>query len=167
MSDDPRPFQERLAELRSELWKLAYRLCGNGADADDLVSDTYIRATERQHQFNPGTDLGAWARTILRRLFYDGKRSPASKVVPLPLNFENMAGGGEELPVREYTREQFDAALAQLDERHRIVFLLAEVEEKSHAEIAIILGTKVGNVGRWLSEARHQLRNLLRKYDDV
>ena len=60
-----------------------------------------------------------------------------------------------------YKRQALERALADLNERQRAVFLLAEVEGLTHGEIAAILSVAPGTSKGLLFEARRRLRELL------
>ena len=52
--------------LRAFAWSISH----NGADADDLVQETLIKAWSHRDRFQPGTNLRAWLFTILRNTYY-------------------------------------------------------------------------------------------------
>ena len=56
----------RIPSLRA----LAWSLCRNPAEADDLVQETLTRAWTDRDRFPPGADLRAWLFTILRSSWY-------------------------------------------------------------------------------------------------
>lgn len=56
------------------LYAFALRLTRQRDDAEDLVSDTVLRAFERWHQYQPGTNSRAWLFTILYRGFVSRRR---------------------------------------------------------------------------------------------
>jgi RNA polymerase sigma-70 factor, ECF subfamily len=58
----------------SSLKRYAMALTRSPDRADDLVQDTLARAIAKQHLFEPGTDLGAWLRTMLHRRHVDKTR---------------------------------------------------------------------------------------------
>lgn len=53
---------------------LAYKFTGNAAAADDLVSETVLRAMENFEKFRDGTNLNAWLSTIMRNAHYSRHR---------------------------------------------------------------------------------------------
>src|SRR5262249_9675603 len=61
---------------------IAVRLCGNQADADDLVQETYERALKAFGSYSDQGNLRSWLATILNNLFIDrcrkAKRTPRS-----------------------------------------------------------------------------------------
>jgi RNA polymerase sigma-70 factor (ECF subfamily) len=65
-------------------------------------------------------------------------------------------------PDHALERLSIEAALEQLSDEHRTVFLLKEVEGLDHAEIAELLGITVANSEVRLHRARRQLRDFLR-----
>ncbi len=165
MPSDDQQFKQLVADLRPQLLTVARRLCGSTTDAEDLAQRTVLRALERWQSFKPGTDLFAWSSRILRNLFFDDCASPTKKHVPFTDEQEAMLPGGgheeEELPWMNATTEQIQAAVEQLSEHLRLVFLLSEFEGRSHAEISAILGIPVGTAGRRLWTARQQLKQQL------
>lgn len=67
-------FGAELIELTASLSAYARRLAGGGADADDLLQDTMLRCWTARASFKPGTNMAAWARTVMRNSFLTGRR---------------------------------------------------------------------------------------------
>src|SRR3989475_12520261 len=65
--------REALVHLDS-LYRVALRLTGNAAEADDLVEETMLKAYRAWHQFQPGTNGKGWLLTILRHAFINEYR---------------------------------------------------------------------------------------------
>src|SRR5687767_11347896 len=70
-------------EFLPDLRGFARSLTGNSHLADDLVQSTILRALSAAQTFTPGSNFKAWSFTILRNLFYNQWRSPASRHVML------------------------------------------------------------------------------------
>lgn len=67
-------FGDQLLTIRIPLWKYAFRLTRDPDHAEDLLSDTILRALVNHHQFEPGTNLLGWCNFIMRNLFLTGMR---------------------------------------------------------------------------------------------
>src|SRR5579872_614834 len=78
------PVDERKAAFEREalvhldaLYRVALRLAGNAADADDLVQETMLKAYRAWDQYEPGTNAKGWLLTILRHTFINEYRRRA------------------------------------------------------------------------------------------
>src|SRR5437879_13800657 len=77
----PGPVDEKRASFEREalvhldsLYRVALRLTGNAADADDLVQETMLKAYRAWDQYEKGTNAKAWLLTILRHAFINEYR---------------------------------------------------------------------------------------------
>jgi RNA polymerase sigma-70 factor (ECF subfamily) len=152
------PFAEVVERHWNAMYRLVYRLTGNGPDADDLTQETFVRALARREAFQPGTNLRAWLMRIASNVFFDlERRRKTARAVPLD---ENLArGDGPEAGPAEQAElsEVLAAAIAQLPETQRVVFLLRSQEELSFREIAAALDL-TEETARWhMLQARRQL----------
>ena len=64
------------------LYSFAFKLSRARDDAEDLVSDTLLRAFERWEQYRLGTNIRAWLFTILYHVFVSRKRRIDAREVP-------------------------------------------------------------------------------------
>ena len=67
-------FKRELAALIPHLRAFARSLCGDATLADDLAQDAMLKAWNARASFQAGTNMKAWAFTILRNVFYSEKR---------------------------------------------------------------------------------------------
>jgi len=154
------------------LYRLARHLVGD-ADAEDLVQETYARASAHVERFTPGSNVRAWLFRILRNLHVDGWRRARRSPVRERLGDEDPApgeGGREPLRgdvelerLRGIVAEDIEAALGELSSDARTIVLL-DLEGLPQDEIAQIMGCEVGTVKSRLSRARARLRDLLQDY---
>jgi RNA polymerase sigma-70 factor (ECF subfamily) len=156
------------------LHNLARYLTGNGADAEDLVQETYIRAMQAAARFTPGTNLKAWLFRILRNTFIDQYRRQRSDPTVGGLDTVDPVAQGAEHEewlrndidldrLRNVVAEDIEKALMQLSDEARTVILL-DLEGQTETEVAEILGCAVGTVKSRLARAREALRRRLRDY---
>lgn len=141
------------------LYRTAYRMTRNAADAEDLVQETFLRAYRAFDSYTPGTNIRAWLYTILYRVrtdtFRKAGRSPQTVELvdepPVAPPQEALAGGQEDL----------ERALAALPEPFQTAVVLRDLEELSYDEIAQVLRVPIGTVMSRIHRGRAQLRAAL------
>jgi RNA polymerase sigma-70 factor (ECF subfamily) len=160
-----RTLSERALDHVDELYSLAYHLCGNASDAEDLVQDTYARALAGSSRFD-GANLRAWLYRILRNAFIDhARRRKIVLEIPddtLEARAAEPWDNGALAPLRYLTMSEVAGAIATLPVELRLVVLL-DVEGFSEAEIADIAHCAAGTVKSRLSRARARLRAALKE----
>lgn len=148
-----------LGQLGS-LRRYAMSLARNGADAEDLVHDTLVRAYERRSTFHPGGNLRSWLLSILHNVHVDGIRSRQSASVR-----EHKAASlleVEEQPAQDHAvrLRQIREAFFNLPEEQRAALSLVAIEGFSYQEAAETLGIPVGTLMSRIGRARARLREM-------
>jgi RNA polymerase sigma-70 factor (ECF subfamily) len=156
-------FLEEARASEPALRAVALRLCGNRADAQDLVQDVYERAFRRYEGLRPDSNVRAWLTTILHNLFIDrcraARRTP--KVVPLTDALPQHEQEQPEPPAwATIPAWQVREAIASLPRDFRAVYEL-HVAGRSYDEIAQTLGLPKATVGTRLLRARRKLKAAL------
>lgn len=147
------------------LHRLALRLSGSAAQAEDLVQETYARALGGESSFRAGTNLRAWLCRILRNAFIDAYRKTRLETtgdddaIVDPPDPE-----GERERLRHATGQDLRRALASLSADARTIVLL-DLEGFTEPEIADILDCAQGTVKSRLFRARAALRARLGDYE--
>ena len=152
------------------LFRTAYHLAGNHADAEDLTQETYLRAYRGFATFRGG-DVRSWLFTILRHVFLDEcrrrHRMPPVETVdddayPFIVNRAGpWAPSAETEALRRLPSDTVERAFAALPPDWRLVVLLADIEELSYREIASIMEIPLGTVMSRLHRARRRLQEQL------
>jgi RNA polymerase sigma-70 factor (ECF subfamily) len=146
---------ERLYRTHGARMKsIAWNMLRNHQDAEDAVQDTFLKVQRSIHTYNGRSSFSTWVYRILVNTCTDTQRSRQRQTEELP---ENLTARESNVPLRIALRR----ALGRLSEKHRAVFLLAEVEGFTHSEIASILDIPLGTSKGWLFEARRELQRLL------
>jgi RNA polymerase sigma-70 factor (ECF subfamily) len=153
-------FEASLGRLRAHLFDRARMLTRDRAAADDLAQETLEKMLAARAQFQPGTNLRAWANVILRNRFVDGWRQ---KHFMVP---ENMQAAPETRaavpgPIDLLTVADVIGALDLLCARDREVFTLAYLERLSYRDIATRLGIPMGTVCTRVFRAKLRIRRTL------
>ena len=155
---------------------LAMRIVGRQHDAEEVVQQTFLSVIEHIQGFREESKFGTWLtrvatnhalallrkRAVRQALPYD--EQPAEEGygdIPRPNVIAEWGETPEEIASRRETRKLVDAALEELDEKYRLVFLLRDVEGLSTKETAEALDISASNVKVRLLRARLMLRERL------
>ena len=159
-----------LARLVPDLSGRAVRLAKNSADADDLVQDTVERALLFSSQYQPGTNLRAWAQQILFSVFVTRYRRQrrerrALRILatdPCVWTRSESFAPPDAMPRLARRTEQ---AIHSLPPGFRSVVSLVDMGDRSYREAAIELGLPLGTVMSRLHRGRKMLATKLEEGD--
>lgn len=142
-----------VAEHYTAVYRYAFRLCGNAADAEDVTQQTFLRAQRAIDQLRDAGRADRWLLKIARNEFLRRKTAaaPASLMDDPPMG---PASGNDEA-------EEVQRALGGLSDEYRLPVLLFYFEDLSYREIAAELAIPIGTVMSRLSRARMHLREQL------
>lgn len=149
------------------LLRVAGRLTGQPADAEDLVQETLVRAYRAIDSFD-GASPRAWLLTIMRRAEINRHRRYQPELLEgsqLDDAVGSIADTPEQLVVGKGFDATVDAALRALPEKLRAVIYAVDIEALSYAEAADVLGIPTGTVMSRLHRARTKIRDRLARAD--
>lgn len=162
--------QEALVHLDA-LYSFALKLTRARDDAEDLVSDTMLRAFDRWEQYQLGTNARAWLFTILYHTFVSRKRRIDAREVQLPEDPEGWSAFeavGDSDPEGKFydsfIDEEVTREIDKLPEDYRTAVVLSDIQGLRYAEIAEILGIPEGTVKSRLFRGRRILQKKLVDY---
>ena len=173
---DQATFADDAMPLMPSLYSAALRLTRNPADAEDLVSETYLRAYRSYGTFTAGTYLKAWMYRILTNAYISEYRRRQRRPQETDLgDVEHLylyrrLGGDTSARLGRSVEDELAAlfgdhevkqAVEDLPDYYRLPVLLADVEGFSYAEIAEILDIPIGTVMSRLHRGRKQLHKRL------
>ena len=161
----PPTWDEIVRQHSERVYRLAYRLSGNRADAEDLTQETFVRVFRSLSDYTPGTFEG-WLHRITTNLFLDMVRRRARiRFDALPEDAAERLASASAGPEQRYDETHLDPeiqrALDSLPVDFRAAVVLCDLEELSYEEIAATLGIKVGTVRSRIHRGRVLLRNAL------
>lgn len=159
------PWEEVVRDHSDQVYRLAYRLTGNKADAEDLTQEAFVRAFRRLDTFQPGTMAG-WLHRITTNLFLDqARRRRRLRMDSIGAAVEWLAASSEESPERQFEHGNLTAdvqsALDALKPQYRAAVVLCDMEGLRYDEIASVLGISMGTVRSRIHRGRAALRKAL------
>jgi RNA polymerase sigma-70 factor, ECF subfamily len=170
-------FEELVGRFQNRVYALALRIVGEAHDAEDVTQQTFLSLIEHIRDFRGESAVAGWvlriaanhALKLLRKrrglptvpLAGGGKADEGYADVPHPEFIAPWRDDPADLAARKDVREFIDRALAELDEKYRVVFVLRDVEGFSIKETAEALGLSEAAVKVRLLRARLALRERL------
>lgn len=153
--------QAALAHIDA-LYGYAMTLTRDPSLAEDLVQETYLRATSAANQPPLGGNLKAWLFVIMRNAWLNQVRHNQSgpRFVELETSDEtdDARGNPHVVYLRKLEREQVCNAIEKLPEAYREIVVLRDIEGFTYQEIAMVLECPAGTVMSRLGRARAKLR---------
>lgn len=152
------------------MYRVAYSITRNKADAEDLVQDTMMRAYRAIERFD-GKYPRAWLLTIMRNAQVNRVRRKRPELMHDPdetmsrIADESADGADAESQLMD---QEFEAPIAEalnaLPDKFRSVVELVDLNQLSYQEAADSLGIPVGTVMSRLHRARRNIRTHLEAF---
>jgi RNA polymerase sigma-70 factor, ECF subfamily len=160
---------DMLRRQAAGLYRSAFRLTRNAADAEDLVQETFTKAFAAYGQFQPGTNLNAWLYRIMTNTFItvyrQRRREPLLAADPDSRQGDRASSrqpvgsrSAEDQVLAGVIPGEIVAAIRALPARHRLAVYLADVEGLGYRQIADLTGVPIGTVKSSLHRGRGRLR---------
>ena len=156
------------------LYRRAYHILGNAADAEDAVQDALLAAYTHLHQFRGQAQISTWLTSIMLNCARSQLRRRAKHVQvsldesagePQIVSVSGRLADHRPNPEDEYRESELSTRLthlhSQLSPTLRRTFLLRDVDGLSIRETARILGVPTGTVKARSTRARKRLKELM------
>ncbi len=158
---DERAFRELARRHAAGAVRLAPRILGSEALAEEIVQDAFLQVWINAPRWRPEAAFRTWLYRVVINLCLNAKRRPAD--LPLaaagdPADPAPDAGAALELGERD---RQLAAAIDRLPARQRAAIVLTYQEGLGNAEAAAVLGTSVSGIETLLVRAKRSLRATL------
>jgi RNA polymerase sigma-70 factor, ECF subfamily len=170
-------FEALTTRYEQRVYSLALRMLRHEQDAEDVTQQTILSALENLGGFRGDAGFATWLlriathaalKVIRKRKGLDTisleeatEEAEGYDTIPHPEYIADWRQSPEQLVPKNEIRRLLEDALAKLDEKHRMVFLLRDVEGLSVKETAESLGLSEANIKVRLLRARLQLREQL------
>jgi RNA polymerase sigma-70 factor (ECF subfamily) len=175
---DERAFRELLEAHRDRVYNITYRMLGNRAEAEDVAQEVFITVFKTIDSFREESKFSTWLYRVAvnhckNRIKYLARRQDRNKD-ELDEMSGHVNGATVGTPVRAAQPDRalegiqmeqiLHDAIASLDEEHRTVVVLRDVEDLSIEEICAITDLPDGTVKSRLHRARLALRKKLQRH---
>src|SRR3954470_8590375 len=155
-----RQFERMYQRYVGDVYRYSLAVLRNAQDAEDVTQTTFLNALRAmQNGERPETPknwLIAIAHNVCRQRFRQAQRRPQESPF-----FEDAAEAAVPESDERYSAEDIQRALGQLAFNQRSALVMRELEGRSYAEIAEIMGTSIAAVETVLFRARRALREQL------
>jgi RNA polymerase sigma-70 factor, ECF subfamily len=175
----PAAFEQLVKRYQDRVFNLAFRFLHERETAEEVAQDVFISIYKHIDSFKGEAKFSTWLFRVvtnhchnkskyLRRRRHklqdsldapvDGEEGEMKRELP-----DDPSLSPEALSTRRNSNEAIQEAISHLDEDHRVIVLLRDVEDMSYEEIGEILGLAEGTVKSRLHRARNELRERLSK----
>ena len=154
------------------VWSVVCRMGVPRSDAEDVVQEVFVAVYRRLGDFEGRAQLKTWVFSIAvhfaQHYFRTHARKPGNRATENDIHA--LTASRESGPASELERmEELDAldrVLAQLNERQRVVFVLAELEQMTLHDIAEVVGSNANTVATRLRAARKAFEKALARFQN-
>ncbi len=168
-------FRELVARYEAKVYRLALKMVRDAQDAEDVLQETFISVYRHLDTFRGDSEFSTWVYRIATNASLMKLRSRKPTVsleddsadadddAP-PRDLADWSAAPDEMLLNSEIRAEMDAALTQLPEILRAVFVLRDIQGLSIEETARVLDISSANVKTRLHRARLALRETLASY---
>jgi len=151
-------FQNIIEQHKGIFYKIARAYCPNEDDRQDLIQEMMIQVWQSNHRYNGQFKISTWLYRISLNVaitFYRKNTTSANKHTLLDEQTEQIPTDDKTADERQLVLlEKFISELKEIDKALMVLYL----EDKSHAEIAEILGMSSSNVGTKIARIKEKLK---------
>jgi len=161
-SGDEEAFSRLVEAYQRPVYNLAYRMLGNGAEAEDAAQETFLRVYKRLDTYDPKRKFSSWILSIASHHCIDRLRRRRGD----PLSTQEIKGSRwipdpkpkpEERSLANERDAEIRALLEELPTQYRLVIVLRYWQDLSYDDMAQITGATVSAVKSRLHRARKMM----------
>jgi RNA polymerase sigma-70 factor (ECF subfamily) len=154
------------------IWNTVCRMGVRGSDRDDVVQEVFVVVFRRLSEFKSRAQLKTWIFEIMvhvvQHYFRTHARKPGDRATEKGTEIQTLVANQDKGPAGELERIEalrvLDRLLFELDDAKRMVFVLAEIEQMTLAEIAEVVDANVNTVATRLRAARRDFERVLSRF---
>lgn len=171
-------YGELVRRYQDRVFNLCFRMCGSREDAEDHTQEAFVRAMQSLDRFAERSRFYTWVfRIAVNLVISDRRKSGRRTIYSLESNPSGSEDGDgrdsrranvpsndsqpDDLMITAERQQAVSAALTRIDEEHRTVLVLRDIEGLNYDEIADVLDVPTGTVKSRIHRARQAMRDLL------
>lgn len=155
-------FKQRFLPFHAKLFRIAYALVENQADAEDILQETYCKLWNKRNELDDISNPEAFSVTLVKNLCLDFLRSPRARHNEGEEALERIIIASDSSPEKEQEEKDDIRHIQRLIEllpaNQRQVLRLFSIEDHSYEEIEQITGLSPSNIRTLLFRARKSIR---------
>ena len=166
LAGEPRLFETVIRKYNQRLYRIGMAILKQDVDTEDAMQNTYIKAYQNLDKFGNRAELGTWLyRIMINECLAAKKKKQRLLTEPVEQLINNSAmTTPAHILMNKELNNAMEAAIAQLPEKYRLVFVLREIEEMSVKETGETLNIEEANVKVRLNRAKGILQQHLNGY---
>ena len=163
---DADAFEQLVVAYRDQVFRLALRMCGNEADADEVAQEAFLSAWKALPNFRGDSRFSTWLYQLTSHAAIDLMRREKRQIAAEDITEVSTPDPGpspQQQAERSETRQAVRDAMGQLSPEYRQIVVLRFLQELSYEEIGAVLKLPPGTVKSRLNRAKSQLKDILSK----
>jgi RNA polymerase sigma-70 factor (ECF subfamily) len=171
LAGDKEAYAPLVVRYSGRLFRVAFRITGNEADAEDVVQEALLRGYRKLESFESRSDFGTWIYRIAVRCALDriggSKVDESSRIAETTdgeqdsVQIADSAAGPERLLLSGEIGAMRDLAMRGLSPTERTAFVLRHLEDRTTEEIAAAMGIPPNTAKQSVFRAVQKLRRRL------
>jgi RNA polymerase sigma-70 factor (ECF subfamily) len=171
LSGDKEAYGALVVRHSAKLFRVAFRITGNEADAEDVVQETFLRGYRKLETFELRSDFGTWIYRIAVRCALDRISGPRmeknsrvgeeSDPQQHEVQIADLAAGPDRLLLSGEIGAMQEMAMLSLTPTERTAFVLRHMEDCTSEQIATALGVEPNAAKQAVFRAVQKLRRRL------
>jgi RNA polymerase sigma-70 factor, ECF subfamily len=171
LAGDKEAYAPLVVRYSGRLFRVAFRITGNEADAEDVVQEALLRGYRKLESFESRSDFGTWIYRIAVRCALDriggSKVDESSRIAETTdgeqgsVQIADQAAGPERLLLSGEIGAMRDLAMRGLSPTERTAFVLRHLEDRTTEEIAAAMGIPPNTAKQSVFRAVQKLRRRL------
>ncbi len=164
--NDSLAFRKLVEAHQSFVYRVAFRLLCSNYDTEEVTQETFIKVWKNLHNFNTDMRFTTWLYKIAVNLCYDKLKARKRKNNNMVIDTSNMAILNYPSTENIETELAIESLTEQLTLKQKMVFVLSELEELTHAEITEISSLSAKKIKSNLYCARQNIKEKLQKLEE-